>query len=142
MSLPREVFLSHSAKDRKYAAALADVLRVHGLKVWYSDTNIRNADEWHNEIGRALRRCDWFLLILTKNSCASSWVSKELMYALRKKQYENHILPILFRKCDYESLSWTLDGFQMVNCIGKHKIDYEAVLSTWGIAFDKGRLNV
>ena len=31
-------------------------------------------------------------------------------------------------------LSWTLDGFQMVKCIGKKKIDYEGVLATWGRA--------
>ena len=136
MSLPKEIFLSHAAADRKHATALADVLGAHGLKVWYSDANIKNATQWHNEIGRALARCDWFVLIMTKNSAASKWVRWELMYALREDQYEDHILPILFKKCDYRNnLSWTLDGFQMVKCVGKKRIDYRRVLSTWGIAY-------
>ena len=37
----REVFLSHSSRDRKFASELAEVLRGHGIPVWYSKTHIR-----------------------------------------------------------------------------------------------------
>jgi hypothetical protein len=62
--LPREVFLSHSARDRRFVERLAGVLREHGIPVWYSRTNIVGAKQWHDEIGKALTRCDWFVVVL------------------------------------------------------------------------------
>src|SRR5207302_5970780 len=81
--IPQEVFLSHSSKDREIASRIADVLRDRGVPVWYSETNLRGAQQWHDEIGQALKRCDWFLLILSKPATRSKWVKRELMYALR-----------------------------------------------------------
>jgi len=136
MKMPKEVFLSHSSHDRDCAAGLASVLRDHNLNVWYSDTNIQNAKQWHDEIGRALKRCDWFIVLLSPNSVASEWVKMELLYALRKQQYKEHILPILMRACDYEELSWTLDAFQMIDCSNDDGLNYAQVLNTWGIGFN------
>jgi hypothetical protein len=62
---PAEAFLSHASADRQFASELAEILRRHGLPVWYSETDIRGAQQWHDEIGAALGRCDWFLLVLT-----------------------------------------------------------------------------
>lgn len=135
MKTPKEIFLSHSSFDRESAADLASVLRDHKLNVWYSDTNIQNAAQWHDEIGKALKRCDWFVVLLSPHSVASEWVKMELLFALRKEQYREHILPILKQDCDYEDLSWTLGAFQMVDCSNVDNIDYPQVLNTWGIGY-------
>ena len=63
--MPQEVFLSHAAADQDIAARLTDVLRRHGVPIWYSATNILGAQQWQDEIGAALKRCDGFLLLLT-----------------------------------------------------------------------------
>ena len=70
--MPNEVFLSHASADRAFVASLADVLRRHGVPVWYSDVNIRGAKQWHDEIGAALRRCDWMVLALSPVAVAST----------------------------------------------------------------------
>ena len=70
--MPNEVFLSHSSADRAFTARLADVLQRHGVPVWYSDTSIRGAQQWHDEIGAALRRCDWLALVLSPDAVATS----------------------------------------------------------------------
>ena len=44
---------------------VADELRRHGVRTWHSDHNIRGAQQWLDEIGKALERCDWFIVILT-----------------------------------------------------------------------------
>ena len=80
---PKEVFLSHSNKDRKFASELVNVLRSHGIPVWYSRENIVGGQEWIDEIGTALNRCDWFIIILSPNSIKSMWVKRELNYALK-----------------------------------------------------------
>ena len=58
VALPQEIFLSHSANDREFINKLANAIRRHGLPVWYSQTNILGAQQWHDEIGDALQRCD------------------------------------------------------------------------------------
>jgi hypothetical protein len=54
---PAEVFLSHASKDQAFANRLAAVLTRHGLRIFYSRKSIRGAEQWHDEIGRALERC-------------------------------------------------------------------------------------
>ena len=134
-TLPREIFLSHSSKDRRAAAQLAAILRDHGIPVWYSETNLVGAQQWHDEIGAALKRCDWFLILLSPHSARSRWVKRELMYALRDARYENHIVPIQFRTCDPSLLSWTLDDFQAVDLISDFDKGCRALLRTWGLGY-------
>jgi len=134
--IPKELFLSHSSKNLKAASSLAEVIRVHGVPVWYSTTNIRGAQRWHDEIGRALRRCDWFLLLLSKAAVTSKWVKHELTYALNHSQYEDHILPVMIEQCDYEKLSWTLDEFQMIFLKQDEEKALTELLATWGLGYD------
>src|SRR5262245_56421886 len=90
---PKEIFLSHSTLDRKFAIRFAEVLRSHGLKVWYSERHIQGADQWHDEIGKALKRCDWFLLVLSPNAMRAKWVKRETLYALRADKFDDRIMP-------------------------------------------------
>ena len=97
MPVRSEVFLSHSSADRAFTARLAEVLRDHGVQVWYSDTNIRRAQQWHDEIGAALRRCDWFVVVLTPDAVASRWVKRELLFSLQQDRFDGRIAPILYQ---------------------------------------------
>ena len=63
--MPTEVFVSHSHADQEFAERLVGVLRHHQIPVWYSDTDIQGAQQWHDEIGKALQRCDWFIVVLS-----------------------------------------------------------------------------
>ena len=106
--LPLEAFLSHAHENKRFARDLTAHLRGHGVPVWYSETNILGAQQWHDEIGVALERCDWFVLILSPEAVESKWVKRELLYALSHNQYDNRIVPVMYKICDYERLSWTL----------------------------------
>lgn len=136
---PKEVFLSHSSKNRADVEMLAETLRNHGVPIWYSSTNIKSAQQWLDEIGNALKRCDWFLVLLTKASVGSKWVKREFSYALTHSQYDNHILPVKAGNCKYEDLSWTLVEIQMVKFKGGHKQAFSEILATWGIGFDPNK---
>ena len=113
--LPQEVFLSHSDRDRQFVTVLADMLRRHGIPVWYSRTNILGAQQWHDAIGAALRRCAWFVLVLSPNAVESIWVKRELLFSLQQNRFEDKILPLLSQSCAYERLSWTLSLLQMID---------------------------
>ena len=112
---PEEVFLSHSSRNTAFTKRLAKTLAAHGVRSFLSKEHIGGAQEWHDEIGSALKRCDWFLVVLSPQSARSRWVKHELIYALQEGRYREHIIPVLFRACDADRLSWTLSAFQWID---------------------------
>lgn len=134
---PKEVFLSHSSLDGSFADSIADTLRSHGIPIWYSSTNILGAQQWHDEIGEALERCDWFIVILSPNSVQSKWVKMELLFALNNNQYDNKIIPVLYQSCDVKRLSWTLNLVQMIDFSGDLNTGFRELLRTWGFGYKK-----
>ena len=129
--LPKEIFLSHASGDRQFASRLAGLLRKKGIPVWYSQTNLRGAQEWQKEIGKALSRCDWFVVILSPKSVKSVWVDRELSFALNQIHYRNKIVPILLRKCNHQKLNWTLASFQMVDFSKSFSKGLPELLKIW-----------
>ncbi|MFI5394346.1 MAG: toll/interleukin-1 receptor domain-containing protein [Candidatus Binatia bacterium] len=135
MPLPTEAFLSHSDQNRAFATRLAEVLADHGVPVWYSRRNIRGAEQWHDEIGAALDRCDWFLLVLSPDAVKSKWVKRELVYALQEARYENRIVPLSYRPCNHKPLSWTLSSYQQVDFSHDFHAGCRELLRIWGVGY-------
>jgi len=129
---PTEIFLSHSSTDHQFATRIGEVLQEHGLPYWYSQRDIVGAQQWHDEIGKALARCDWFLLILSPASAASKWVRRELFYALREDPYEGRIVVIDYQPTDAKLLSWTLPDLQWVNFQQDFEGGCRDLLRIWG----------
>ena len=134
---PKELFLSHSSKNMAIANRIAVTLRNHGVPVWYSPTSIMTAQQWQDQIGKALRRCDWFMVLLSTKSVESTWVKRELQYALGHNQYDDHIMPVIIEPCQFEELSWTLELFQMADFTNDENQAYTQILNAWGIGFDQ-----
>ncbi len=130
---PVEVFLSHPHHDRDMAARIAQVLDAHGVPVWFGPADILGAQQWHDEIGAALERCDWFAVLLSPAAVDSMWVKRELCFALGEERYDKHIVPIRHRDCDFNKLSWTLPSFQMVDFSGEFAAGCRELLRIWGI---------
>jgi hypothetical protein len=134
---PREVFLSHAHQDRAFASRLAETLRRHGVPVWFSRDRIQGAQQWHDEIGSALNRCDWFAVLLTPSAVRSDWVKRELLFALQKKRYRKRILPLLRRKCRYDRLSWALEAMQRIDFLTDFDAGCRELLRVWGIGYEQ-----
>jgi hypothetical protein len=138
---PKEVFISHSDLDGKFVSALAGVLQRHNVPVWYSKTSV-GGEDWYDQIGAALNRCDWFVLVVSPNSAKSDWVKREFVFALTKKRFSNKIVPILYlpadhkKKFDYKKTQfWSLVGMQFKDFTGKRIDGYRALLKVWGIGY-------
>ena len=132
---PKEVFLCHSTADSKFATQIAELLKRHGIPVWYSHTEMVGSMLWHDEIGHALRRCDWFVIILSPDSVNSFWVKHEFTFAIRQKRLDSRIVPVVFRLCDYEAFSWTLSSYQFVDFTEDFEKGCRALLRIWGIGY-------
>ena len=128
---PREIFLSHASADRKSADTVVRSLHQAGLKVWYSRSHLKGAQQWHDEIGRALKRCDWFLLLLSPAAVKSRWVKLELTYATNQARYTERIMPLVLKSCDYEALSWTLGSIQVVDASAGLDVAIATLLRIW-----------
>jgi hypothetical protein len=117
--------------------ATIDVLKDHGIRAWYARTEIRGAQQWHDEIGKALNRCDWFVIYLSRNAVKSRWVKRELLYALNSARYDNRIVPVLSESCDFEQLSWTLSSIEFVDLRDSVSEGHRALLHVWGVSPQK-----
>ena len=132
---PKEAFLSHSSSNTAFASRIATVLEDYKVRTFYSKKHIVGAQEWHDEIGAALKRCNWFLLILSPQAIKSKWVKHELIYALQQDRYKGHIVPILYKSCDPNKLSWTLSGFQSIDFRDGFTKGYSSLLNLWNLKY-------
>ena len=114
---------------------MAELLRRHGIPNWYSDVNIVGAQQWHDEIGAALRRCDWLIVLLSPQSVESIWVKREVLFALKDHRYNERIVPVLYQPCDYDQLSWTLSLLQLVDFTQDFNQGCRDLLRIWGIGY-------
>jgi hypothetical protein len=135
LASPNELFLSHAHQDEEFASSLAETLRHHDLRVWYSRTNILAGQQWHDEIGKALERCDWFAVVLSPAAIRSRWVKRELAYALLENQYDNRVIPLLYKPCNYKKLAWELRSIQMVDFTGTFSDGCRKLLSIWELPY-------
>jgi len=131
--LPREVFISHAHQDRAFVANLTRILRQERIKYWYSPKHIVGAQQWHDELGKALARCDWFIIVLSPNAVKSKWVGYECVYALNDDRYDGKIVPVLYKTCRWKQLSWTLRGFQWVIFKRDYQTFARKLLKTWRV---------
>jgi hypothetical protein len=134
-TIPKEVFISYSSGDRKFAIKLTESLNYHGIASWFSEKHILGAQQWHDEIGKALKRCDWFVLILTPAAIQSGWVKRELLFALDQKRLQERVIPVIFKKCDPAKLSWTLPSYQWIDFTESYHNGCRDLLRIWGIRY-------
>ena len=86
-----DVFISHSSHDRVFADRIVSVLQRHGISSWYAPARLLGAQQWQDEIGRALRECKWFLVVLSENALKSKWVKRVLNFAFDDDRYNESI---------------------------------------------------
>ncbi|MBI2925103.1 MAG: toll/interleukin-1 receptor domain-containing protein [Verrucomicrobia bacterium] len=130
---PQEVFISHAHQDRAFVATLTLFLHRHGIGYWYSPKHIVGAQQWHDQIGKALARCDWFLVVLSPSAVKSKWVGHEYFYALDDDRYAGRIVPVFYKRCNWKRLSWTLRRYQWVDFTKPYDLACRDLLRAWGL---------
>ncbi len=96
------VFLSHSSVDKPFARRLGNDLRQYGAKVWIDEAEIKIGDSLIEKISKGLSETDFVIVLLSKASCESEWVKKEVNIALNKEIYGKQVvvLPCLIEDCN------------------------------------------
>ena len=132
---PVEVFVSHSSRNASFVERLVKAMNRHGLKTFYTKKNIQGAQQWHDEIGAALERCSWFVVVLSPQSVDSGWVKHEFVYALQERRYRRRIVPVLYRTCEFKKLSWALSNIQYVDFRQDFDQGCRDLLAVWKLKY-------
>ncbi len=90
------IYISCSRKDEMMAQILGHSLSQQGYKVWLDVESLRCGSFLENILD-SIRKCDVFIVLITKNSIDSTYVIKEVSYALEEAvQRDKIIIPALF----------------------------------------------
>ena len=88
-SLPGQVFLSHSSVDKSFVRKLTHRIEKEGFRVWLDEKKLIAGDPLGKTISEALDRASVVLVVVSKASVKSRWLSFELNKATERmvKQY-------------------------------------------------------
>lgn len=100
------VFISHSSKDKQFARWLSTDLHAAGHTPWLDEWSIRVGESIPGKISEGLQRCDFVVVILSKNSVSSNWVEREwhARYWDEVERGEVVVLPVLLEDCEVPEL--------------------------------------
>lgn len=136
-SRPSACFLSHSSKsesDQDFADKLAATLQQHGIETWFSVQRVSGGEDFVQAIHNALVRCDYFLILLSKNIIGSMWVERELNYALSQERLKDKIIPLQRDEHDWGTFNFALDIIQRVD-FSDFDGGCRELLRIWGITY-------
>lgn len=92
----KDIFISYKSEDIEKARAVRDHLESEGLSVWMAPDSITGGASYAAEIPPAIDGAKVFLLVFTKNTQNSKWVSRELDRAINGNKI---IIPLMLDDC-------------------------------------------
>jgi hypothetical protein len=95
------LFLSHSSKDKLFVVKMAIDLLNQNFPVWLDKWNMETGDSLLGKIKAGLDASFFLIIIISKDSVNSEWVTKELNAALIKEEKigRKFIIPIIINDC-------------------------------------------
>ncbi len=116
----QHAFISYASGDRRFVQAeIVDLLKELGLKPWFAPEDIRSGEFWEDSILKGLRSSDWFVVIISTRSAASSWVRREVEWAL--ENLPSRIIPIVIDGCKSDAIDKRMRSIQHLD-YGANKV--------------------
>ncbi len=110
------VFISYSSTDKDIARRIREELRPVA-SVWMAPESIPIGQSYAQSITVGIESCNTFLLVVSKNSCSSQWVEKELDNAIR---LHKHVIPYKIDECELtKGFLFYLNNCQMILTEGR-----------------------
>jgi RNA-directed DNA polymerase len=110
-----KIFISYARLDEEKAREIYNRLEGSGYEPWLDQESIVGGEDWERAINKAIKDCDIFLAILSKNSVNRRGVlQKELKQALdklsEKLDEDIFIIPLRIEECEIperlEAIQW------------------------------------
>lgn len=97
-------FISYSVKDEEFASKLHKDLLAKGVQCWFAPHDIRGGAKIHEQIFTKIEASDRLLLILSKDSMSSSWVSSEIAKARERERREGRRVLFPIRLVSFDDI--------------------------------------
>ena len=121
------IFISYSSRNQKIANALCEYLEQLGLRCWIAPRDIPSASNYAGEITRAIKSCERFLLVYSKDACKSEHVKNEINLAINNAK---SILPYCLDNSPYDDdLEYYLSTRQKISSCGDQERDFQNLAS-------------
>lgn len=88
-----KIFISYATEDASVAEIISAALEALGLEPWVAHLRVAPGDSFVSKIDEALTDAGYVLLLVSRSSCASDWVSREWTSALARGK--SVILPVI-----------------------------------------------
>jgi internalin A len=106
-----KVFISYGHDDKAFVQELATSLAKDNIESWWDFDKLKGGHDWQKEIQQGIKRCDFFVVVLSPTSVDREWVLKEITYA---NEYKKKIIPLMLKECE-----------RPISIIEKQYIDFE-----------------
>lgn len=81
-----DAFISYSSKDAKVTQIVCKLLEQNGVKCWMAPRDVQTGVDYATLIEHAILHCKVFILIFSKDSANSKWVSGEVNVAFNENK--------------------------------------------------------
>lgn len=120
-----KIFISYSTKNQKVANALCEYLERQGVSCWIAPRDIPSASNYAGEITRAIKSCERFLLVYSKDAGKSVHVKNEVNLAINNTKA---ILPYCLDDSPYDDdLEYYLSTRQKIASCGVQDQDFQNI---------------
>lgn len=107
-----DLFISYSSKDRPSVSEFVEILRAHGLTVWFDAFEMQPGDRLRDRIGEGIERSRYMVVVLSEHSINAPWVRTELDSAMMRELDERRVvvIPMLHGRVTQQLLPADLRG--------------------------------
>jgi hypothetical protein len=89
----RRAFISYTSRDRWEVLKRVQVLELVGMEYFQDLLTLKPGDKWEKLIYEYIDKSDLFLLFWSKAASESEWVTKEVLYAIKRQAGKDGALP-------------------------------------------------
>ncbi len=107
------VFISHSSTDVLFLNRLVNILNNHGITTWSSAHDLLGGDDFKNEIKTELNKADNLIIVVSKNSKNSSWVTREITFF--EKDSNRRVIPLQLDETNPNDIFDGLGDFHIID---------------------------
>ena len=105
------VFISYATQNRARAKRFAKALKEENISYWMGPESVRKGKDFAEEIVWAIKTCEYFVLLLSRDAEKSAHVRKEIEFAIK---YHKKIIPVkLYRYSIGEVFYYLLTDIQI-----------------------------
>jgi class 3 adenylate cyclase/putative methionine-R-sulfoxide reductase with GAF domain len=118
--VPTRLFIAHNKRDREFVEKeLTEALAKFGIETWYSRFDVLPGENYVDAIKAGLLKCDWVVVVVSKNSAASDWVAVEVRTAFGDPRLKSKIIPVVLDDTDLTSIS---DQLRLLNWVDSREV--------------------